>query len=272
LDTLDVDHRDAALREIIRFLIRGRVPTDPQDEMALPDREAPYDTLVEVASLTTRLETDWMIYSTAREVAEMFHATRKHYLVNIPQREDIARRFTAIANKQLPVRRHIQHNGYRIITLAQSLRMRQAKKEGEWAPIIEDARALENIADKAFVLETVALCLPSGMSAQFDKLVGEARKSVEQVPSELDQIERYIGFAEDVSNIDHKLCRELISSAAAVLGQTSEDVVEQRKRLVDVAFRVDGTLASALIDKFDDDRSKRAARAELKLLQIRNEN
>jgi hypothetical protein len=270
LDTLSADDRDMALREIIRFLLSGRVPTDPQDQATVPNREVSYDTLVNVASLSARMNTDWMIYATARDVAEMFHSTRKHYSVNVPQREDIARRFAAVATERLPIQRQIQHNGFRIITFAQSLRMKEAKPN-EWGPVIEDGRALENIADRAYVLETIALCLPNNMTAQRDTLMVEARGFVDQIPSELDQIERYVGFAEDMSGIDQKVCRDLIASAASVLTRTSEDAASQRRRLVDVAFRVDENVASALIDKFDDDESKIMARRQTKLLKIRKE-
>jgi len=211
-----------------------------------------------------------MIYSTARNVAEMFHNTRKHPKVNIPQREDISHRFEAIANGSLPVQRQIRHLGFRIVTLAQALRMRQTKQD-EWTPIVVGARAIQNVADKALVIEAVALSLPGNMSVQREKLIAEARVAVQKTPSELDQIERYIGFAEDVQSTDQKLCRDLIFDAASVLGQTSEDVANQRKRLVDVAFRIDESVAGALIDKFDDDEAKKSARIQLKLLRIRKE-
>jgi hypothetical protein len=269
LDTIDIDSRDIALRQITRFLLRGRVPTDPQDSAAVPAVEVSHDTLVEVASICKRMNTDWMIYATSRDVAEMFHGTRKNPRVNIPQREDISRRFEAIANGALPVPRQIQHLGFRIVAVAQALRMRQAK-QSEWNSVIQASRAIENVADRALVLEAVALSLPSNMQPQRQKLIADARADVQRTPSELDQIERYIGFAEDVQNSDQKLCRELINDAAAVLPHASEDVASQRKRLVDVAFRVDESFAAALIDKFDDDDVKRSARTQLKLLQVRN--
>jgi hypothetical protein len=156
LETIDIDTRDIALRAITRFLLGGRVPTDPQDITVVSDREVSHDTLVEVAALTKRMNTDWMIYSTARDVAEMFHDTRKHPKVNIPQREDVSRRFEAIANGRLPVQRQIRHLGFRIVTLAQALRMRQAK-QSEWSAVIEAARAIQNVADKALVIEATAV-------------------------------------------------------------------------------------------------------------------
>lgn len=270
LDSIGPDQRDSAIRQIIRYLINGRVPNDPHDDSHIPDREVSYETLLEIVSLVKKLDNDWMIYATSREVADMFHATRKHYRVNLPQREDISRRFTEIAKEQLPISRQIQHMGFQIITLAQALRMGQAK-QGEWGSTIKEARALENIADKAFVLETVALCLPTNMAAERDKLFAEARLCVEKIPSDLDQIERFIGFAEDIRKSDAKLCRELITAAASVLGHTSEDVASQRRRLVDVAFRVDESVATALIDKFDDDDAKKSARGQVKLLKLREE-
>ena len=98
-----------------------------------------------------------------------------------------SRRFEAIANGRLPVQRQIRHLGFRIVTLAQALRMRQAK-QSEWSAVIEAARAIQNVVDKALVIEAVALSLPSNMSAQRQKLIAEARAAVQKTPSELGEL------------------------------------------------------------------------------------
>lgn len=270
LELLDVDVRDSALFGIARFLLRGRVPNDPAEEVSAPEREVSYDTLVDVVGLARRMETDWMIYATARDVAAMFRSTRKHYAVNLPQREVIAARFEAIAKEKLPIHRHIRHCGYRIVTIASALQMRQAKS-CDWKPVLEEAKNLENLADRALVSETVALSLPANMSAERDHLLALARADVRKIPSELDQLERFIGFAEDLQKIDTKVCRELIAEAQTVLGRTAEGVERHKKRLIDIAFRIDDSVATALIEKFDDHEDKRDARRQLKLLKIRKE-
>jgi Asp-tRNA(Asn)/Glu-tRNA(Gln) amidotransferase C subunit len=115
--------------------------------------------------------------------------------------------------------------------------MRQAKS-CDWKPVLEEAKNLENLADRALVSETVALSLPANMSAERDHLLALARADVRKIPSELDQLERFIGFAEDLQKIDTKVCRELIAEAQTVLGRTAEGVERHKKRLIDMGVAI----------------------------------
>lgn len=268
LNKIDADSRDIAIRQIIQFLLFNRVPSDPVDRIGWPIARTTYDTLLNVESLAARLTTDWMIFETSREVADALQSPENRYTINTPQREDIARRFSSLAESKLPFSRHINHPGYRIITLAQALRMRQAKSP-EWIKIIQDAEALENVSDRVFVLQFAALSFPKNMGDQREQLLHKARQLVASIPWDLDQIERYIGLAEHVRDINSSLCRDLVNQAASVINESSDDLHEQQRRLVDVAFRVDEELAKKLIDAFDDDEAKRRAQSQLKILEIK---
>jgi len=268
LDTLAQDDRDLALRGIIRFLLSARVPFDPIDASAESAAECKYDTLLQVEKLTDRLETDWMIYASAKDVAQCIQSPKNRYSITIPQREDISWRFMAIANRRLPAARHIAHAGFRIVTLAEALSMRQAKPI-EWTTLIGEADALENVADRVYVLQSIALCLPKGMAQQKTQLLAAAREQIGDIPWELDQIERYLGLAEDLQGVDTQAVKELVNRAATVIAGSSDDVREQRRRLVDVAYRVDEAFATKLIDTFDDDEAKRQAQVQVRLLEVR---
>jgi hypothetical protein len=265
---LDSDSRDIALRRIIGFLLSGDIPSDGTGESRLEATKTNYETLLQVEALAGRLETDWMIYLAAKDVADVMTSSVNRYALNTPQREDIARRFHTLANEKLPITRQICHPGYRIVTVAQSMRMRQAKPN-EWSQTIAEATALENIADRVYVIQVVALALPKSMKADSEKLLEQARRLVSSIPWEFDQIERYIGLAEDVQRIDSSLCRELLMQASSVIPNKSVDVREQRRRLVDIAYRVDKELAEQLIDRFDDDEAKHRAQAQVHYLEVR---
>ncbi len=164
--------------------------------------------------------------------------------------------------------RHITHTGFRIATLAQALRMRQAKPQ-DWTDLIEEAEKLENVADRVYVLQIVALCLPKGMVTQRLKMLETAREQIAAIPWHLDQIERYLGMAEELQGVDTAACRDLVNRAALAIASSSEDVREQQRRLVDVAYRVDEALAKKLVDGFDDDEAKQAAQRQMRLLEVR---
>jgi hypothetical protein len=269
LSKLNADDRDVALREIIRFLLSNRVPSDPVEGSARTAAEISYETLLQVEVLTKQLDTDWMIYSTAEDIADLLQSPINRLSLTAPQREDIARRFAAIAKDKLPVARQISHPGFRIATLAQTLRFTQSR-QSDWTDLIEQAKTLSNVADRVYVLQIVALALPKSMSAQSSKLLEIAKQQIVDIPCALDQIERYVGMAEDLYGLDSQMCRELVSRAATAIADTSDDVRDQRRRLIDVAYRIDVDFARTLIEAFDDDDAKRRAQAQMRLLEVRN--
>ncbi|MEO8592946.1 MAG: hypothetical protein ABI759_06480 [Candidatus Solibacter sp.] len=269
LGALDAEDRDTAIREVIRFILFDRVPSDPVDNKTRNMAEVTHDKLLQVESLTQLLETDWMIYSATENIADLLQSPANRYSLNVPQREDIARRFGAIAMAKLPIAKQISHAGFRIATLAQVKRFTQSKPP-DWTDLTQQAKALTNVADRVYVLQIIALALPKNMSTQSSKLLHQAKQEIKDIPCALDQIERYLGLAEEVQHVDTSLCRELVNSAAATIKGSSEDVQEQQRRLVDVAYRVDESFAKKLIDEFDGDDAKRRAQAEMRMFEVRN--
>jgi DNA-binding transcriptional regulator GbsR (MarR family) len=264
---LDPDGRDLAIREIINFLISSELPSDPFED-DLSSVKTNYETLLQIASLTERLDTDWMIYLAAKDVATLMTSATNRFVMNTPQREDISSRFATIANDKLPIARQITHPGYRIVTIAQALKMRQAKP-AEWTQTITEARQLENVADRVYVLQIVALALPKNMRSETEALLEEAKRLVPSIPWEFDQIDRYIGLAEDLKKVDSSLCREVLLTASKVFSTHVADIREQRRRLIDVAYGVDKELAEKLIEGFDDDEARRRAKSRVKFLELR---
>jgi hypothetical protein len=63
IESLDPNYRDYAIWQIIRFLLTARVPSDPVDRNTENSVETNFETLLQVHELTTRLDTDWMIWS-----------------------------------------------------------------------------------------------------------------------------------------------------------------------------------------------------------------
>jgi hypothetical protein len=268
LETVTPDDRDAALLQTIRFLLRQRVPSDPVDSEFKSTTQTSYETLLQVEALTVRLTTDWMIFSVVEDVADAVGSAKNKYTITYPQREDISRRFSIIADEKLPSKRHIAHMGFRVATRAQAIRIRQTKA-ADWETTIREAKLLDNVADRVYVLQIVALCLPSSMSDLRASLLEKSSQEIDAIPWQYDRIERILGLADDLHRSDIIRARELIHRAATCIASSTEDVREQRRHLVDTAYRVDEELAKRLIDKFDDDQAKKRAQSQIKMLEVR---
>lgn len=268
IQTLDADDQDASLLQIIRFLLFNRVPTDPIEAGSRVVQETSFDTILQIEQLTNKLATDWMIYSVTDDVAETVSSVKNKFTLTVPQREDVARRFSAIAKARLPSIRHITHAGFRIATLAQAARMSPTKPV-EWQALISDAKALENVSDRIYVLQIIALCLPSTMSNERARILDASVSDIPSIPWRFDQIERLLGLAEALRGDDTPRCRELVKRAASTIDQSGDSVRDQRRHLVDIAYRVDEDFANGLIDSFDNDAAKKRARDQVRLLEIR---
>jgi DNA-binding transcriptional ArsR family regulator len=269
LAKLHGDDRDLALRQIIRCVLLMKVPSDPIDRSAIGAVETSFDTLLRAEGLIAQLSTDWMMYSAVKDLADIVQSPINRFRITQPQREDLTRRLVAIAREKLPIIRQITHPGFRIITVAQALRISHTRQT-EWADLIKEAQALENVADRVYVLQILALALPKSMSAQRTSLLSAAYEQTVGIPSELDQIDRYLGLAEDVQGIDGRLSKECVTQAATAITRSTDDVRDQRRRLVDIAHRIDDGFAETIIEKFDDDEARQAAHAQVKLLEIRD--
>ena len=100
-------------------------------------------------------------------------------------------------------------------------------------------------------------------------LLEASSRDIDAIPWQYDRIERFLGLAEDLHRSDITRCRELVHRAATCIATSTEDVQEQRRHLVDIAYRVDEELAKKLIDEFDDDQAKRRAQSQIKMLEVR---
>jgi len=269
LGRLHGDDRDLALRQIIRCVLLMKAPSDPIDGSAIGAVETSFDTLLRVEGLIAQLSTDWMIHSAVKDVADIVQSPINRFRITQPQREDLTRRLAVAAREKLPISRQITHPGFRIVTVAQALRISQGRPP-EWAELIKEAEALENVADRVYVLQVLALALPKSMSSQRATLLSAAFQQISAIPTELDQIDRYLGLAEDVQGIDSGLSKDCVTHAATAITRSTDDVGDQQRRLVDIAHRIDEGFAKAIIEKFDDDEARQAARAQVKLLEIRD--
>ncbi len=270
LNSLTADERDAAISRIVSFLLHRRAPSDPVDSSSPTDAETNYDTVLQITKLLEQVDADWLIYYTIEALAESICSKANRYTITLPQRADISRRLVELADLRLPAARHISHEGFKIVAIAQAYRIAQAEvSPQQWNALGAQTVALDNIADRVFVTQAVALCLPKKLERDRDRMIASACAQICEIPWAYDQIERHLLLAERLRNVDSRVGREQVNLAASVIASSTDDVSEQRRRLVDVAYRFDEELAKSLVQSFDDDHAKRRALSQLRLLEVR---
>jgi hypothetical protein len=123
-----------------------------------------------------------------------------------------------------------------------------------------------NTADRAFVLESLAKILPSEKcSVSARDLFTEALQIIRQIPVLLDRIEHYRRLGEDASSRERDIATSCVKEALKLsVAQNDQESSGARRRLIDLAYRIDPELATSLAAAADDDPARERVRGELR--------
>jgi hypothetical protein len=261
LPELTPRYRDRACMNIVSCLFRRRVPSDPEEYVPGTGYDAPYAALFQITSVMTQMASDALIYDTLQKVVDCL--VMPDGPLKGTQKEEIFRRLQDIVATSFPKTNYIRHDGYKVIARAQLSRFRS---DSDIPGLIKAAEAIDNTADRAFVLFVTATALHKTARAAATDLVTKARQVAVKIPADWDRIQRLIGFAQDARSFSPSLSRQLLQDAAAEL---KTDNYSSLRRIVDLAYRLDQGFARDLVDKLDDGGAQRRANQQLKLLDLR---
>ena len=268
LNVLPLPYKDIAYRNIVEFLMRQQPPSDPEDSIPKQGYDITYSILISVCNLLSQMDTDSGIYYWIEQIADSLLAKKNELRINNPQRLDISRRLEEIATTKLPSTRHIKHNGFRIIALAQVYRIRRAKVD-DWKTLILQGYRIPNDADKALVLTTLATSLPASLDSEQKRLIRDAEEIIDKIPLSIDRLARYLKLATDVSGIDQSLSRDTLKKAMHFVSNANQETEDYHRSIVDLAYRIDPDFAQSLVDVVDDDVARKYTKQRLALLNTR---
>jgi len=251
--------RDRAYAAICTFLLRKKPLSDPYEEVSgksFPDLT--YEEIVDICELLDLIGHDTTVYYFIKCIADSVVARRGERFSR-QQKSDIASRLSSVIDSKLPNYRHIKHDGYKIAAQAQVARIQGARGQ-PWTDLIDSARAIPNIADRALVLPIVAVSLPPRQQAARKEALEEAEEMIREIPSSLDRAERYRELASMVVDsyaATSRRCLEIAMQSA--IGSNAPELRPVQRTIVDAAYRLDPALAASLASLADDD----PARAEI---------
>ena len=169
-----------------------------------------------------------------------------------------------VSNERLPIRSRIQHDGYKILCMAQALRVDESGST-TWGDLIDAGERIENTADRAYVLMYLASCLPSNRKGRRDRLYATATEITDSLRSTEDKYHRYYTVASLAAEKDRPLATRALKKAyeTVVRIQGRRGTVHEH-RLVDLAYRVDPELPMKFAMFHDDDPARDEYREKVK--------
>jgi len=265
IETLSPRDRDRAYGSIGAYLLRKQPPSDPYDDNSARHFTITYEEMVDICDLVTRMDSDTLIYSYIGAMVACATTKATNWPLSFQQRAEILRRLTAIVDHQLPRPHHIAHDGYVIAAQASLARLSDRGKPATWTDLVERARSIGNVADRITVLCCIAESMPSKDGARRSEILREAKGLIDGIPVDLDRIDHYYTVAATAIDIDTSLSRECLPIAMEMATVCDGPGAElARRRLVDLAYRLDPTLAASFVSATDNDPARIHTRTRVK--------
>ena len=219
------------------------------------------------------MDSDSLIYWYIHQVADSFQRGAHANRYTAQHKADIVRRLSLVIDKKFPSAANIRHDGFKIIAQGEVLRIQRAKGQ-PWVDLVTAALNIPNVSDRAFALAVLAEAMPPKEGERRRKLLKQAKELVDTIPAALDRINRYSSIADQAINIDKAFAKTCLQiGMESSVGLHSEDVLTAQRNLVDLAYRLDPTLAASLASLIDDDparkRMKTEAKEQLRVLEVK---
>lgn len=269
LDKLPVHWHTRAYVHLSYYKLTG-VPDGEPFRTGSQPYQLNYDTCVEVLKISEHMVTDYTIYQNVASVVES--ATWKHNRSTFSQtqKNTLAEQIRLLAANKLPSVTGISHDGYRLLTEAQALKLIKSKR-ADWEPFLERARSITNVSDRVLVLTYLGQSLPSSLSEVRDSVITEARELAKSISSVRDRLSRMRFLASVTLEYDKSLARGLVQDAASSLKnkQEADDDGGDLREIVDLAYQLDPDLAAALASDLDNDEGRQEARKRIRFQKLK---
>lgn len=248
--------RDRAYICVIEFILMKVPVVDPFDQNRGQVYKIDYENVLDICEILEKMESDSMIYSVIEKVSDSITSKRAKHVFSFQQKTKIFDKMCEVINSKFPSEFYIKHSGYKIIAKAKAFELIKTSIR-DWSILVEEARAIVNIADRIYVLGVVDSSLSIKEKKEIGNLAKEAYELVEKIPSSYDKIGRYELLADLIKESDPKLSRECMRMAMLSTKDASEpNIHDIRKGIIDLAYRIDPEYANKLTSIFDDDPAR----------------
>lgn len=257
-------NRDKALLNIAKAILNKVMPSEPVDSR--PNRRSKLrpEEIHDLIKIMENIEKDSILYRVIEKTSKAILEDKNKRTYDRGFRVDVASKMEEIASECLPNQEFIEHDGYLILAKADILLVRGTYKSvgtKSWLDLVDEARSIENEADRALVLSKLAeKCPSSGGSAREHRIevLEDVEDLIKKLPTAQDRISRFNILAQAAEEVDRGLARRYYEGAFSLLYDERENVDEStlknmRRRILSSAYRIDPDFASSLANLADDD-------------------
>jgi len=259
---LGVHARNDALITVSDFLVQRCLPSDPYDSTNAVPHRIPFTDAEAVCELMEALSGDGIVYYALSSLTH--HLAYKDYRTwyTSDQMASICGRLKRIVSGKLPDSKNIRHEGYVICSEAHILRV-ERRRGGVWKDLVDRACRIPNIADRVFVLCTLAETMPAAQHSLKEDVLRRARELVNEIPTNYDRVDRLEMIAAAWrGNVNE--AKASLKAAMAVAIEREGPEQRLARRVIDLAYSIDPDFASSLASTLDDDPSRSLLRLQTK--------
>ena len=262
-DRLENYERDRALMECTEFILEQHVPSDPYEQHD-NGYKIKFQDAVDVAELASKISQDNFVYRIIVALADTLSSPSLSTKFSRQQKAELVRRIENLIDSKFPDQHNIQHEGFKIASEAQLLRIQRSTGKS-WQDVIERARLIPNSSDRAYLLAIIGQAIPSRFANLAKSAFEEAMQVTEMIPCNYDRLERLNHLADMMAQKSEGLARKCLSDAIAGF-QHAEDRAEFGffRDVIDTAFKIDANFAASLVSLADNDPARAIARHEMK--------
>lgn len=271
INKLPLNYRDEAYFQISNYLLKKTSFIDPFEDYHGYVYKCEFMDYLKICALLEKIDSDHYIYTLIDDITMSIKKRKTDFTKQ--QKEEIVRKIQEIINIKLPNPRFINHDGYKIISKASVGRI---SINCDWDSLVADASKIPNTADRCLILAVVYECMPSKKRDKYDHVIKEAIQMVDMIPSVYDQVSRLETLADALKEVNSALSRECLRHGmASTLKCHDPDVINTQKRIVDLASKIDPTIASSLTKIYDDDpgriKESVSLKGHLKLIEMKTD-
>ncbi len=249
--------KDIALSKICRYLFNQCLPADICDDNK-EGYNIDYEGIKKVLELTNLMSNDYFIVSQIIDIRKS--ATSKNTKISTQQRIDIKTELDKIATTKLPDENNIRHIGYQILVKANAIAIQSKVKWEEWNGILQEIENVPNLSDKIFLWDSIAELLPGEYSKEKKELIEKAITLVYNLPSFFDTVERLqmIFYTLNEKKIIGIGLTTLLQNFIKIINKNAHSpfLKENYKKILDIAYSTDPTIARTLVNTFDKDSAR----------------
>lgn len=244
--------KNASINAIVGMLISKRVPGEPYDGILVLDDKTSATDIREVLKLLEYLDDDRAICYYIKVIYQFLSQFRPR--VTKGEKEEIVNKIAILVSAKLPSSYFKAHDGYRLLGDAYVLGLRGGK-DSDWRPLIERARKVPNVSDRALIMSTFADIMGGKMLTTRRSLLVEALEETEKIPVAYDRGERVLLIAEIAKPLDRTIFNAAIQMVAGKSSaiDTDDRNIDLKKRAVDMLYAEDEKLANQLVSTLDDE-------------------